>query len=408
MFILNSYRFGGAPASFYQYAMADGANADINDLGGYHSGGSFTVPAAWNGRKVRAGAGARTSANSSAISAAILKGGSAYDGAAESATSSVAGSNSGVSAHSAPIVVSTGDVFTMSGPVNNTNGSWKYFEVLKNGVRGALVNRATTFAFGTAFTPLEWDNEIYDTHGFFTAGLDPDSFVIPSGGSGLYRVQLNIQATAPGTELGLWLATVGVSGNMEIDNAANGPLNIFSPPLALATGDVVTAQGRCQSATTVAVDANSWMSIDELPSGLKYAIARWTSTQSVASGSTWVTVSPNQENVDVGGWYAGPTDSKFTVPSGTTGRIRVGFFIKSTNNLGSNWVFAIFKNGSEFQEMPYNAGTSAGAECLHACSGIIEVTAGDTFDFRARTAAGSMAIQTQSFVWIEEVPTVAS
>ena len=35
------------------YALADGNNAAISDEDGIHAGGTFTIPAAWNGRKVR-------------------------------------------------------------------------------------------------------------------------------------------------------------------------------------------------------------------------------------------------------------------------------------------------------------------------------------------------------------------
>ena len=35
------------------YALADGNSAVISDEDGIHSGGTFTIPAAWNGRRVR-------------------------------------------------------------------------------------------------------------------------------------------------------------------------------------------------------------------------------------------------------------------------------------------------------------------------------------------------------------------
>jgi len=402
-FVLNPYRYSAA--AFYQYASCDGANADIYDNGGMHSSGTFTVPAAWNGRKVRVGAGGRSSANSTAVTITMNKNGSQFDGAAEYAGSSVTSNPGGATGHSAPIVVSTGDTFTMSGPVNNTNGSWKYMEVLASGVNGAMANRSSTFSVGTAFTTCEWNQELYDTNGYFTTG-SPTIFTIPSGTSGLHRVQVGLQCTAPGTEMGLLLSTSADPGNMECDNAG-GVLSIFSPPLALTTGNTASASVRTQSATTMAADNNTWFSIEELPSGLKYAIGKWGSSQSVSSGSTFTAVNPDTEYADVGGWFTA-TQDHFTVPSGTTGRVRLGFFIKSTNTLGSAWGFGFFKNGSEFQTMAYNAQTNASVECLHGVTGIIEVSAGDTFEFRARTAAGAMSVAASSFVWIEEVPLVSS
>jgi len=403
-FIINPYRYA-AGASFYQYATADGADADISDAGGLHSAGTFTVPAAWNGRYVRVGAGGRTSSNSTSLKVTMNKGGAQFDGAAEYFGSGVTNNPGGATGHSAPTVVTTGDAFTMSGPVNNTNGSWKYMEVLSSSFSGAMANRTSTFSVGTAYTTCEWNNEVYDTDGYFTTG-SPTVFTIPSGRSGKFRIQAGLECTAPGTEMGLTLSTSADPGNMECDNSAGGALSIFSPPLSLTTSDTASLSVRTQSATTMKVDANTWYSIEELPSGIQYAIAEFGSSVAVASGSTFQSVSPSTEFADVGGWYTAGQDH-FTVPSGVT-KIRLGFFIKSTNTLGSAWGFGIFKNGAEFQQMPYNAQTNASVECLHGASGIIEVTAGDTFDFRARTAAGSMSVAAGSFIWIEEVQAVTS
>ena len=399
--------FLAAAASFYQLAVANGANTDISDPGGLQTSGTFTVPAAWNGRKVRAGCGARSSANSTGATLSMAKGGSQFDGAGAGVYPGITSNPGGGTIHSAPVVVSTGDQFTFSGPVNNTNGSWSYFEVLPNGVKSALVNRTSTFNVGTAFTTAQWNNEVYDTDGFFNSGSSTTNFVMPSGISGLVRVSANIELTSPDTEMGLRL-NGGVSGTMEVDTANASQLNIVSPPLSRTVGQTVNLDIRCQSATTMAVDANTWIAIEELDASLKYAIARWSSNQSIASGSTFQTASPGSEDADVGGWYTAG-NSFFTVPSGiASGFVRVGFFIKSTNTLGSAWGFGILKNASEFEGMPYNAQTNASVECLHGFSAPIPVTAGDTLDFRARTAAGSMAIAAGSFVWIEEVTVVSS
>lgn len=401
-FLVNSFIFGNASLAGF-YATANGAGADVSDLQGVNSSGTITIPAAWGGRKARVGAGGRSSGTNASVTIAMTKGGSAFDGAGGHFGSAVTGNPGGATAHSAPIVLSTSDTFAFSGPVNNTDGSWSYIELLPSGVKGALVNRTSTFSVGTAFTTCEWNNAVYDTDSFYSAG-SPTVFTIPSGGSGLYRVTLGIECTSPGTEMGLRINN-GVSGNMEADSTGN-PLCVMSPPLSLATSATVSADVRTQSATTMKVDANTFMSIEELSSSLKYAIARWsTNSGTLTTGSTFQAVSTNAEDVDVGGWYAGSTDNKFTVPSGVT-RVRVGFFVKSTNTLGSAFGFGVFKNGSEHQLMPYSAQTNASVECLHAVSPPIECSPGDTFNFQARTAAGSMAIAAGSFVWIEEVPDV--
>jgi len=399
-FLVNSFIFGNAALAGF-YATADGAGADVSDVQGVNASGTITVPSAWNGRKARVGAGGRSSSNSTSVTIAMTKGGSQFDGAGASFGSGITLNPGGATAHSARITLSTSDSFAFSGPVNNTNGSWSYIEVLPSGVRTAVVNRTSTFSVGTAFTDCEWNNELVDDANFFTTG-SPTVFTMPSDISGLVRVTCGMELTSPGTEMGL-LLTGGVSGNMEVDTTGS-QLCVMSPPLARANGTTVKASVRCQSATTMKVDANTFMAIEELPSSLKYAIGRWNGNNSVASGSTFQSVSPGSEDVDVGGWFTAGQDH-FTVPSGVT-RVRVGFFVKTSNTLGSAFGFGIFKNGSEHQLMPYNAATNASVECVHGVSPPIECSPGDTFDFRARTAAGSMAIVTDSFVWIEEVPDV--
>jgi hypothetical protein len=391
-FLVNSFRFGGS--AFYQYAVAKADDTDHFDPGNLHSSGAFTVPAAWNGRKVRVGNGARSAAGSTGATMTMSKNGSQFDGAGAAVFPGVTSNPGGGTSHSAPVVVSTGDTFTFTGQISGQDGSWMYMEVLPSGVRGALVNRTSTFSVGTAFTTAQWNNEVYDTHGFFDTGVSTTEFEIPSGTSGVARLSANIELTAPGTEMGLKLNGFLAQGLAEVDTAS-GPQTGLSLSI------------RCQSATTMKVDANTWFAIEELPSSLKWAIARFGSTSAtIANGVGFVSVSPNNQEVDVGGWYT-PGDSFFTVPSGVT-RVRLGFFLRSSNTLGSIFCFGIFKNGVEHTLMPYNAQTNASAEMIHAFSAPIECSPGDTFEFKARTSAGSMAIAADSIIWIEEVQDVTS
>ena len=406
-FIVNPSRFGSG-ASFPHYAMQDGSNADVYDPGALATSGSFVVPATWNGRKVRVSAGSKSSAGSTSATITMAKGGSGFDGMGSGAYPGITSNPGGGTIHSAPIVVSTGDTFTMSGTVSGVNGNWKAFEVLPNSVRGALVNRITSgYSVGTGLTVVQWNNEVYDDGGWHDNSTNPSRMTQPSSGTGLVRVQANVSLAASGGELGLQIIRNGSALTADMQNDSTGnTLNIFSPPLAASTSDYFELRVRCSSATTVDVNNASWMSVNELPSSLKYAIDRITTNKSIPSGSSWNVFACDVEDADVGGWYTAG-DNHFTVPSGVT-QVRVGYFVRSSNTLGSTWCVGFFKNGSEFIEMPYNAQTNASVEMDHAVSGIIQVTAGDTLDFYARTAAGSMNAAAPSFLWIEEVPAVTS
>lgn len=404
--LLNPFWFAAASV-FYQYASQRSDNTDIYDPGGLMTTGTFTVPAAWNGRRVRSQAGVEDEFGAS-NTLACLKNGSAYDGAGAITHTAITGSQESATVSSAPVVVSTGNTFTWSGTSSGTGPNWRCVEVMPSTHVGALVNRITTsFSVGSAFTVVQWNNEIYDDDNFHDNSTNPSRMTIDASTTGLVRIQASVQTAASGGEIGIQLLKNGsaLTANLETDSAGNN-ICLFSPPLTAANTNYFEVQVRTTSATNVAVDANSWMSIEELPSSLKYAIARVSSNLAIPSGSIFTTFAPQVEDADVGGWYTAG-DAFFTVPSGVS-QVRVGGCIQSNNTLGSAWTFAIRHNGANFDGQPQYGTSNASVERSHAVSGIIQVTPGDTFYFYAKTGAGSMNVASGSFVWIEEVPVVAS
>ena len=95
------------------YALADGNTAAISDEDGIHSGGTFTVPAAWNGRRVRMQFQTLSEISGATLYQTLLNGAS-HDGAAAQYAEDV-NTTDRINAVSAPVVVSAGDVFTTSG-----------------------------------------------------------------------------------------------------------------------------------------------------------------------------------------------------------------------------------------------------------------------------------------------------
>jgi uncharacterized protein YaiE (UPF0345 family) len=337
--------------------------------------------------------------------------GADYDGQGELVFTAITGSPESGTIHSAPVVVSTGDAFTFGGSdFGTSDDNWKGFEVLGNGVRGALVNRSSSTSVTTSMADIPWNNEVYDDGGWHDNTSNTERMTIISGSTGLVRVGANFQKTDTSNEFRAKFFLNGANfsfGNAEMDTAGRH-INITSPPIAVTTGDYITARAQAGAASNIDVDGSSWFYIEELPSSLKYAIAKVTSAKSIPSGSTWTNFASDSEEVDVGGWYTAG-DGFFTVPSGVT-RVRMGMYASANNSLGSNWTVG-FKKGaglSDFSGCPSYGTTNASFEFGHCVSGIIEVTAGDTFYFCAKTAAGSMAVAANSFVWIEEVPAVTS
>lgn len=402
-FIINPYIFG--TNSFYQYASQRTDNTDLYDPGGLLTAGTFTVPSNWNSRRVRSMAGVENEFGAS-NTLECLKNSASYDGGGATTHTAITGSTETATVVSAPVVVSTSDTFTWSGTGGSTGGNWRFVEVLPSTHIGALVNRITSsFSVGAAFTVVNWNNEIYDDSTFHDNSTNPSRMTIGAGTTGLIRLSASVQTASSGGEIGIQLLKNGaaLSSDMQMDSTGDN-LSVMSPPLVAANGDYFEVQVRTTSATNVAVDANSWFAIEELPAGLQYAIARVTSNNAIPSGSTYTAFTADVEEVDVGGWFTAG-QSKFTVPSGVT-QVRVGFYLKSSNTLGSTWTGAIFKNAAAFDGMPINGSSNTNVEFVHAVSGILQVTAGDTLDFYAKTAAGSMNVAAGSFVWIEEVPAV--
>lgn len=406
--IVNPYILAST-APFHHYALAKGDNTDIVDAGSIHSGGTMTVPANWNGRYARYTAGYWESHGSGGdLTYSGRKGGSNFDGSGieiSAQTSTVHGGP----IICAPIPVTSGDTFTTAGLGGlSGHGNWSCLEVMPAGFKGALVNRVSTgFSVGASETTVEWNNEIYDTDGYHDNSTNPSRLTVPSGSSGLTRICGSIVVAAGGGECGIVLYKNGsvLASLVQFDTIKNA-INFMSQPLAVSTGDYFEVKVYTTSATTVSVSNNSWLSIEELPSSLKYAIARVTTNQSIPSGVVMTSFIGNTEEVDVGGWFTAG-GSNFVVPSGIS-LVRFGMFGTKTGSSG-DFHCSMRVNATEGPGMAKGSSISGPSlDFAHCVSGILAVSAGDTIDWYAATNAGAQSIRTFSFCWIEEVPAVTS
>lgn len=397
--LVNPFIYGSVAPTFHFYATWNGSGTDISDSGGYQALGTFTVPAAWNGRKVRTSATAVSTGG--AFTIVSNKNGGSYDGRASSSFVAVTSTNEAGSAHSAPIEVATGNTLTVTNGGTTGDGTANGVEVLPSGVKGALVNRISTgFSVGTGATVVQWNNEVYDTDGYHDNSTNPSRLTIPSGTSGLVRIQANVSLAATQSQIGL-----GIKKNGSLvwqHESTDETLNVFSPPMTCVAGDYFEVEVYCSVATTVQVNGASWMALEELDSSLQYAIASHGNSSTLPTGAVWTQMTGTTESVDVGNWHA---SNKFTVPSGVS-RVRVGFFGGSNTGLANAVEQAIFLNGSDFTQAPHSNQNSSGDEFRHAASTIINVSPGDEFTFWLRTGAGSQT--GYGTYWIEEVPAVTS
>ncbi len=383
---INPFLFGG-PAIFYWLATATGAGADIYDPGGLHSSLTFTVPSTWNGRKVRVSGQYRKEAGG-ALTLEITKGGGGVPGLPKGNCESNSQDES-LSVHTAPLVVATGDTFTLSASSSfGTDGNAASIEVLPNGIKGALVNRSGSgYATGaTGLTPVQWNNEVYDTDGYHDNSTNPSRFTIPSGSSGLIRLSASIAASGSTSELGISFYKNGTKitdYEYDTENVA-GNICAVSAPISCTTDDYFEVAIRATSAPTVDVSNNSWFAIEELPSGLVYSTASHSAT-GLSSGN-FISL------------------TSITVPAGMT-RARAGFWSGKTSTTGT-YAVRLRKNGSDFQEGVQCQANNASGEYVHGWSIPFDVTPGDVIAIYGYTNAGAQ--KSTGFMWLEEVPTVTS
>lgn len=399
-FIVNPFRFSSE--IFAHYAACDGNNADLYDPGNYASAGNLVVPSLWAGRKIRFSAGNATETGAT-TTFSMARGGSNFDGAGKLTGPSLTGAEF-ASIASAPLVASAADTFTTTN-IGTTNG-WKCLEVLTSGLKSALVNRITSsFSVGAAFTVVEWNNEVYDTDAFHDNSTNPSRLTVPSGVTNV-RVSCSVTTANSTGEVGIQILKNGAALTLDMQYDQSGASNnicAMSLPLSVTSSDYFEVQVRTTAATNVAIDNNSWFAIEEVPYTPNYAVANRSSNIAITSGS-YNAVAMNNESVDTGGFYTSG-DSFFTVPSGVT-RIRTGFFVQksATGDFG----FQMRKNGAVFSGMAASASANASNDYAHGISSILEVTTGDTFDFYQFTSAGAQTLQSNSFVWIEEIPAITS
>ena len=387
------------------YALADGNNAAISDEDGIHAGGTFTIPAAWNGRKVRMQFQTLTEISGATLYQ-ILRNGASHDGAAAQYAEDV-NSTDRINAVSAPVVAATGDVFATSGTLGASPLAWRQVEVMAGGFKGALVNRiASGFAIGTVATAIEWNNEVDDTSGYHDTAVNPSRLTVPPGSTGLVRLSVGLKVDASGGQLYVELRRNGVYVNglcFKADVQASA-LTAVSPPIVVTAGDYFEVYASTTAAATLLVDGNSWFAIEELPSDLKYAIGRVTANQSIPSGTVYTGgINMGEEVADTGDWFT-PGDDFFTVPAAIP-KLRFGFSAQMNQGSGSMYA-SMGKNGATGSNIgpgfAQHAATSDGIDHMHGWSGILDVVPGDTFHPIAATNAGATSVASPSFWWIEE------
>lgn len=393
--------------------------ADVSDDQNVHDPSSdntrFTIPAAWNGRYCRMTYSLLTTGTPGEIYAYLMKDGLAtFPGYARLDASTTSGVEAGNSM-SAPFVVATGEYYQVfaddATTYDDADNTWGQIEMLPSDFNGAHITKSSNQALSAGTnTDITWATEVYDLGGWFNVGTSAIDLTVPVGVS-LVRVSAQfLNETATGQAFGFIHRNGAAEHGLpqaDHDTTGRDSVNLVSAPIAVSAGDDFKVIGFHTSAVDILADNATWFAIEELPSDLKYALVRRSSSQSIA-GSSFVTVDWNDEVADTDAWHDNSTNpSRLTVPigSGIT-HVRLFANVLTGNSNSGQWGAYILKNGTTVVGCPRHETNTNGTDSVNIKSAILEVVEGDYFElvvFTGSASATSITNAAQSWMSIEEV-----
>lgn len=266
-------------------------------------------------------------------------------------------------------------------------------------ITGVLATRITS---STTTNPVEWNGEEYDYTGWHDAGSSPSRLTVPASGASLVRASFCLYSTnADNGGMTLSGAAFRGQGTYRCETAGNDAVSAFSAPFAVSAGQYVqiTSNGN-----TTDVDERNWGSVEVLDPALQYALVYKSGTQALSAGVN-TTLTFDSEVADVGGWHDNVTNNSFlTVPVGVT-LARITANVETTSFSGQG-VINCTKNGAAVAGgFARDVLLGSGVYRMNGVSAILEVTAGDDFEFQVLTV-GASTVSAGENTWfaIEEIP----
>lgn len=269
---------------------------------------------------------------------------------------------------------------------------------------GALIfaNASEALTSGGYRTP-SFPAEAYDEGGWYDP-IDNGIIRIPSGIS-LVRPAFNFFYSVSGIDGRVVKNGASYFGlpHAEALSAGTEAVNAVGAIIAVTAGNTLAAQINAPNGSLNA-SGLSWFFVESIPAATNYALVGKNSSQAIASNTTTALVWQT-EAADTLGFHNGSSNnSRFTIPSGTTGLFRLTANISSPGSLNGA-ALEIRKNGSGIPGLPIRDSESGGAIQLNLISAIIEATQGDYFEayFRSSGTAVSVGSADNNWFQIEEV-----
>lgn len=266
---------------------------------------------------------------------------------------------------------------------------------------GALAYNSTGPTVG-ATTVIPMPSEQYDNSGYHSTVSNTSRLTVPSGGR-LVRVASGALSTSAAS-VAIHLNGADFDGSAARTGYTTGThsANLVSGIISASGGDYF----EMQNATGTSEDFEAfgmYHSIEELDSGLQYALVKHSTTQSASVGNN--TLAWDTEIADVGGWHDTVTNnSRLTVPSGVT-LVRVSGGWYSATTTGTQIMSISAKNGVDsFIGSGHLDAEHGSVKRMGFVTAVLEVTAGDYFTHIANvSSAHTISAGGGTWFCIEEV-----
>lgn len=306
------------------------------------------------------------------------------------------------SAGSAPISVSEGDAFTLTGTATLGGGqaSWFSIERMDPTTKYALVRLSNSIAFSTRQTiVIPWQSEVVDTDNFWTVS-DPTKLTVPSGMT-LVQVRANSSHGSAYDQIVAYILKnggtfVGYPHHHQTSNYKDS-VPVVSAVVEVSPGDYFTHVILREDSGTMLANQESWFSIQEIPSSYKRVLAHKTASQSI-SANVSTKIQFQTEIYDTDGMFnSASSTTDFVIPSGVT-RAKVCYNIE-TPNVGYRFQSRAYLNDQIVAGLPSCDTDTIATDWMNADGAWIDVVPGDVLTLTL-TSTGGITLTSSNATWM--------
>lgn len=258
----------------------------------------------------------------------------------------------------------------------------------------ALVNKTTN----SAAAVYSWENEVKDTGSIWALSPNPTRLVTPANAP-LVRIAagsigVSFVPQRMNSKLNNAFYTGKLMGGGYSDNAGTAG-NATSAIVPVAAGDYFEILN--ETLINISGEPSTWAGLETIDPSRGHGLFT-NSSQQALTISTWGTMAFDTEVFDTQGVHSTVTNnSRITIPSGTSGLVRIGGGAEVNAN-ASNFMIRILKNGTTIvANHNVQAGTNGHGICTWSYPMV--VVAGDYFEIQCYVDASSVSVLATTGIW---------